>query len=138
LAGGANKQVQAKDATFRVRIISGGRVTIPTGVRELLGVRDGDYVVCSVRAAKRGTLPSLKTLWRILQICRNGLTKKEIAKRSRLSVRTTRTCLVLLTGEELLSVSDDRQLDGGEETYRTTEKGLQIIRLVPLAGGSRQ
>ena len=125
-----------KNATFRVKVISGSRITIPTSVRRLLGVRDGDYIVCSVRATETEELPPLKTLWRILDACRKARTNKEIAKRCRLSARATKSHLALLVEEELLSANRARESDAGEETYRTTEKGLQIINLVAATRGS--
>ena len=127
----------AKNATFKVKLISGGRVTIPTAVRELLGVGDGDYLVCSVKAAEYDELPPLKPLGRILKACRKGLTNKEIAKRCRLSARASKSYLSLLVDDGLLSVKRARRSGPGVETYRTTEKGLQIMELVrPIRGGS--
>lgn len=128
----------AKNATFKVRLISGGRITIPTAIRELLRLRDGDYFVCSVRAAENEELPPLKTLWRILRACRKGLTSKEIVSRCRLSARTSGKYIAMLVDEELLSASGARESNAGGETYRTTEKGCRIIDLVaPIRGGSR-
>ena len=127
-----------KNTTFRVKLISGGRITIPTAARELLGVKKGDYLVCSVKPADDEELPPLKTLWHILDACRRGLTNKEIAGRCKLSGRDSRSCLSLLVGEGFLSVSAEREADAGQETYRTTERGLQIINLVAPIRGSRR
>jgi len=124
-----------KNATFRVKVISGSRITIPTAVRRLLGVRDGDYIVCSVRAGETEELPPLKTLWRILQACRKELTNKEIAKRCRLPARTSKSYATLLVDEELLLVNRTGESDAGEETYLTTEKGLQVMNLVASTRG---
>jgi len=127
--------VSASNASFRVKLISGGRVTVPTAIRKLLGVRDGDYIVCSVQAAESEELPPLKTLWRILDTCRKRQTSKEIARRCALSTRTSKNYLGLLVDEELLSVDRARKSDAGQETYRTTKKALQIMNLVAPTGG---
>jgi len=130
--------VPVKNTTFRVKLISGGRITIPTAVRELLGVRNGDFLVCSVKPAEDGELPPLKTLWRILQACRRGLTDKEIARRCGLSARALRSYLSVLVQEGFLSVSGERESDADEETYRTTEKGFKIISVVaPIRGNHK-
>lgn len=128
----------ANSAEFRVKLISGGRITIPTAVRDLLGVRDGDHIVCSVRAPKSEELPRLKTLWRILKTCRRGLAGNEVAKRCRLPPPATKSYLALLLEEELLSVHDAGEQKAGGETYRTTQKGLQMIKLVVSIRGNRR
>ncbi|MFB0523501.1 MAG: winged helix-turn-helix domain-containing protein [Candidatus Bathyarchaeia archaeon] len=127
-----------KNTTFRVKLISGGRITIPTAVRELLEVKKGDYLVCSVKPAEVEELPPLKTLWHILDACRRGLTSKEITRRCRLSARASRSYLSLLVGEGFLSVSAEGEADAGQKTYQTTERGLQIINLVAPIRGSRR
>ena len=127
--------MSASNASFRVKLISGGRVTVPTAIRKLLGVRDGDYIVCSVEAAESEELPPLKTLWRILDACRKRRTSKEISKICGLSARTSKSYLGLLVGEGLLLVDRARKSDAGQETYRTTENGLRIVNLVAPIGG---
>ena len=127
---GEPNEMYMKDATFRVKLISGGRITIPTAIRELLGVKDGDYLVCSVRASEKEELPPLRTLWRILRACRRGLTNNDIGERCQLSPRASKTYLSLLVGEALLSVDAAKKSDDAEEIYRTTEKGLRIVNLV--------
>ena len=135
---GEPSEMYAKDATFRVRLISGGRITIPTAIRELLGVRDGDYVVCSVRTSEKEELSSLKVLWSILRACRRGLTNKEIRERCKLSPGASNAYLSLLVGEDLLSVNTVGKLDCADQAYRTTEKGLRTVEVVSTSRSGSQ
>jgi AbrB family looped-hinge helix DNA binding protein len=40
---------------FTVYIGEDGRITVPKGVRDALGIAEGDLVECTIRKIKRGT-----------------------------------------------------------------------------------
>jgi AbrB family looped-hinge helix DNA binding protein len=40
---------------FTVYIGKDGRITVPKGVRDALGIVEGDLVECTIRKVKRGT-----------------------------------------------------------------------------------
>jgi len=47
-----NKEREMK---FTVYIGKDGRITVPKGVRDALGIVEGDLVECTIRKVKRGT-----------------------------------------------------------------------------------
>jgi len=51
-------------ASFVAKVISDGRITIPNEIRDLMGVNDGDLVVCSIRRAGKSNVRNSKT-WSI-------------------------------------------------------------------------
>jgi len=42
-----------KEAPFMVYLRKEGRLTVPKGVRDALGITEGDLVECTIRKAKR-------------------------------------------------------------------------------------
>jgi len=113
-------------------------LTVATAIKEPVRARCEDYPVRDVTGAMNEELPPLETLWRILQTRTRAAIRKEIANRCGLSAPASRSYPALLVNEEHLSVSGAGEFIDSEETYGTTERGLQITDvLAPIRGGRR-
>lgn len=52
---GDGRLTNERNTRFTVHVGTDGRITVPKGVRDALGIVEGDLVECSVRKVKRGT-----------------------------------------------------------------------------------
>lgn len=52
---GDDQLTKERGMRFTVYIGKDGRITVPKGVRDALGIVEGDLVECTIRKVKRGT-----------------------------------------------------------------------------------
>lgn len=120
--------------SFVAKIISDGRVTIPTPIRGMMELREGDVVTCTVRRLPiriknvvKGEEMSIATMSAILLACGKGANREKLSKATNLSLSRLSEYTRYLIDRGLLKVESKKR---GLDAYRLTDTGSKLVEMM--------